>query len=366
MVDNGAMACVRPFMRGAATLVGVASLALGAVACGSGDSGSGAKATASAPTTAAAGAIHGIHRDPPLNVGDQVLPDVTTDDAAPFAFKAPAGKLLVVYFGYTNCPDLCPTTMSEVKLARKALGAQGANIQVAMVTVDPVRDTPPALRTFLAQYFDDAKSLRTEDTKLLAAVEKAFLVRSMVMDAPDGSYQVQHTADTYVVDPTGEVVAEWTFGTRHQDMAADLGTLLTNVGSAAASELEVTGAWIRPTTAENGAAYATITSPVDDVLTGASVASTVAAGVEIHQTTASSMTGDSMGSSDTAPMMSMAPVDSVALPAGQPVAFAPGGYHLMLTKLVGPLTAGSAVDLTMHFKVAGDRTVSFSVKDDMT
>ena len=88
--------------------------------------------------------LHGFVRDPAPNVADVTLPDVS-NDGTEFALKAAPGELLVVYFGYTSCPDFCPTTMSDVKLAR-ARQDDPERIDVAMVTVDPNRDlaTDPA------------------------------------------------------------------------------------------------------------------------------------------------------------------------------------------------------------------------------
>ena len=101
--------------------------------------------------------------------------------------------------------------------------------------------------------------------------------------------------------------------------------------------------------AGNGAAYLTITGGAsDDALTGASVSSSVAAKVELHETVAASGDG-AMGSSTLAPSMAMRPVASIQVPAGKTVSLAPGGYHLMMLQLAKPLVVGQSFELTLTF-----------------
>ena len=91
----------------------------------------------------------GLTRDPAPQVDAVTLPDVSRD-GAPFELRAEPGGLLVVYFGYTNCPDICPTTMADLARALDDLGDDADRVDVAMVTVDPDRDTD-----VLADYVDD-------------------------------------------------------------------------------------------------------------------------------------------------------------------------------------------------------------------
>ncbi len=134
--------------------------------------------------------------------------------------------------------------------------------------------------------------------------------------------------------------------------------------------ITIDGAWARtsPMMAGTGAAYFTITSSVDDVLLGASVDPAIAGSIQLHETkmaTATTMTGDSAMTGDSmAPMMEMAPVDRITLPAGSPVALAPGGLHLMLLDLQAPLEAGQTFTLTVTLDEAGTRDVQVTVRDD--
>lgn len=153
----------------------------------------------------------------------------------------------------------------------------------------------------------------------------------------------------------------------------------TTTEPAAAGKVEVTGVWARtsPAVASAGAAYMQIVngSKGDDALVAVSVAPTVAAKVELHETIAAgpgsgSMSSTTMGTatsmpttSSGAPMMKMVPVDRIAVPAGKTVALAPGGYHVMLLDLAKPLVVGTTIELTLSFEQAGDIKVTAEVRD---
>jgi copper(I)-binding protein len=137
-------------------------------------------------------------------------------------------------------------------------------------------------------------------------------------------------------------------------------------------ELQMEGAWARTSAAgaTMGAAYLTITSPVDDALVDVKVDPAVAMMAQIHEVVMASDTSmapaDSMMSpgSTMAPEMKMQEVDEIALPAGEKVELRPGGYHIMLMQLSKPLEAGTSFDITLVFKNAGEKVVSFTVRDD--
>lgn len=173
------------------------------------------------------GALTGVVRTPPLVVASISLPDVGKG-AAPVTMQAPPHELYLVYFGYTSCPDVCPTTMSDIRVALDGLpDTAAAKVNVAMVTVDPDRDTPEILTGYLAHFFDHSIALRTSDPTELAAAAEAFGVKFDVGTHASGEpYNVAHTAVTYVVDDTGTVVDEWPFGLATDDMTSDLTSLL--------------------------------------------------------------------------------------------------------------------------------------------
>ena len=152
--------------------------------------------------------------------------------SAPFALKAQEGELLVVYFGYTHCPDVCPTTLVAIKNAKKKVGAAlAAKIDLAMVTVDPERDTADVLPRYLGSFMDRFHALIPASDTELRAAEKPFGATSSVTKGADGEVKVVHGGTAYIVDANGDVVDEWPFGIDAASMAHDIEILL-NQGKA--------------------------------------------------------------------------------------------------------------------------------------
>jgi protein SCO1/2 len=166
----------------------------------------------------------GYTREPAPDVADVALPDVA-DDGREFAFRAPAGGLLVVYFGYANCPDVCPTTLANVRGARQDLGDDAERVSLAMVTVDPERDTD-VLAEYVRSFVPAAHALATDDGGDLQAAADRFGVSYQVAERPDGEVEVAHTDHLFAVDDAGTLVLTWPSGTERQDLAGDLEQLL--------------------------------------------------------------------------------------------------------------------------------------------
>jgi protein SCO1/2 len=173
------------------------------------------------------GELQGIVRSEPLVVGEATVTEVTNGvEPGPFPFVADPGELLVVYFGYTNCPDLCPTTLASLRSAKKDLGEDGALVDLAMVTVDPGRDTAEIMNNYLGSFTEEYHALVPASEDELRAAEEAFLVTSDVIEKPDGTFQVDHSANAFVVDENGVVLVEWPFGHAKAGMLNDLGVLI--------------------------------------------------------------------------------------------------------------------------------------------
>lgn len=173
--------------------------------------------------------LAGAVRSPALDVAEVSLPAVDDDGREePLAMQAPPGELYLVYFGYTSCPDVCPTTMSDISVALADLPDDLAErVTVAMATVDPERDTGEVLAGYLEHFFDRSVALRTTDPEALADATDAFGVQFEVEEhAPGEAYDVAHSAVTYVVDDRGTVVVEWPFGFDSEAMTSDLKILL--------------------------------------------------------------------------------------------------------------------------------------------
>ena len=168
--------------------------------------------------------LAGYTLDPAPQVGDLSLPDAAADGSA-MPLQAESGGLLLVFFGYTNCPDVCPLTMAQIRSALRDIDQPG-RVQVAMVTIDPNRDTPETLTNFVRSFVPNAHALRTTDDTVLRPVADRFGVSYSVTTAEDGRVEVAHTGSVFAVDDTGEVRLVWTFGTTADDMSADMSTLL--------------------------------------------------------------------------------------------------------------------------------------------
>lgn len=166
--------------------------------------------------------LSGLQKTPPSAVGSLSLPDASNGDAD-FPFRANGGDFLIVYFGYTSCPDVCPTTLSEVK---KAFAKAGDDIAtrtgLAMITVDPERDDGELLTKYVQSFIDGAHALRTDDDTQLQAVAKGFGTAYSVTKTDSGEPEVVHSGNLYVVDEHGDVVLEWLFGIQSGAIATDL------------------------------------------------------------------------------------------------------------------------------------------------
>jgi protein SCO1/2 len=171
-------------------------------------------------------------REPPLEVGDVTTWEVDAGGAeTEFRFRAPDDGLLLVAFGYTHCPDVCPTTLSDFRTAVRELGDDADRVEVAFYTVDPQRDTPEILNAYLGSFFPGGHPLRS-DGKVLRAAEDAFSVTSKRRVDRDSNILVTHTARSFVVDEDGVVLVEWAFGAGSQVMAEDLRILLDRIDTA--------------------------------------------------------------------------------------------------------------------------------------
>ncbi len=136
------------------------------------------------------------------------------------------GKAVVLFFGYTQCPDVCPTTLSTLAQAMKLLGADADRVQVLFVTIDPARDTP----ALLAQYvpaFDPRFLGLWGDAGATARTAKEFkILYEKVPGATPGSYTMDHSAGTYVFDPQGRLRLYVAYGQGAEVYAHDLRILL--------------------------------------------------------------------------------------------------------------------------------------------
>ncbi len=155
------------------------------------------------------------------------LPDAS---GAPRTLADFKGKVTVVFFGYTQCPDVCPTTLAELAQVKQMLGADGARVQGIFVSIDPERDTPEVLKAYVGSFGPDFVALRgtPEETKAAAKQFKVFFAK--VPGKTEGSYTMDHTAGSYVFDTQGRVRLFTRYGTGAEALASDLKLLLRQAG----------------------------------------------------------------------------------------------------------------------------------------
>ena len=116
-----------------------------------------------------------------------------------------SGKVVVVFFGYTQCPDACPTTMAELAGILKTLGPDASRIQVVFISVDPSRDTPALLKNYVTNFRPDFLALRGDEAQTKQVIRDFKLIVEKVPGKTPDSYTIDHTAGTYVFDPQGRV-----------------------------------------------------------------------------------------------------------------------------------------------------------------
>jgi protein SCO1 len=161
-----------------------------------------------APITNAQATIGG-----PFRLTDQNGKTVTDAD-----FK---GHPSLVFFGFTNCPEVCPTTLFDISEVLNKLGPDAAKVNALFVTVDPERDTPEKLKDYLSSFNPRLTGLGG-DPAALAAVAKAYRVYYKKVPQDGGGYTMDHTAIVYLMDKQGNFVAPFSLKRRPEDSAADL------------------------------------------------------------------------------------------------------------------------------------------------
>ena len=149
----------------------------------------------------------------PFRLVDQNGSAVTQEDMK--------GKPSLLFFGFTHCPDICPTTLFDVSEIYKALGRDGDKVGAYFVTVDPERDTPAILKEYLSSFDPRLRGL-TGDPAAVTAMEKAYRVYSKKVPLDAGGYTMDHTALVYLMDKEGRFVAPFNLKRKPDEAAADL------------------------------------------------------------------------------------------------------------------------------------------------
>jgi len=147
--------------------------------------------------------------------------DLVDQNGKPITDKDLKGRPALVFFGYTHCPDVCPTTLFDVSELMRALGPDADRAAALFITVDPERDTAPVMKDYLSS-FDPHLRAATGDPKAIEAAEKAYRVYAKKVPGENGDYSMDHTALVYLMDKQGRFVAPFSLKRRPEDAAAEL------------------------------------------------------------------------------------------------------------------------------------------------
>jgi protein SCO1 len=154
---------------------------------------------------------------------DFALPDVNGQTKTVKDF---AGKVLVVFFGFAQCPDVCPSTLAEVAEAKRLLGADGDKLQAAFITIDPERDTPQVLKAYMANFDASFVALRGTAEQTAAVAKEFKIFYKKVEGQTATAYTMEHSTGSYVFDPSGRVRLYTRYQLGAQALADDVRLLL--------------------------------------------------------------------------------------------------------------------------------------------
>jgi len=137
-----------------------------------------------------------------------------------------AGKVVVVFFGFTQCPDVCPTSMAELAEVKRLLGADGDKLQAIFITVDPARDTPELLKAYMGNFDPGFLALRPTPEQLPQVAKDFKIYYKKVDGKTKGSYTMDHSAGSYIYDPKGRIRLYNRYGSGAEVLASDIRLLI--------------------------------------------------------------------------------------------------------------------------------------------
>lgn len=168
--------------------------------------------------------FNGASISPPTQVPELTL---KTTDGQPFSTAATRGRYSLFFFGYTNCPDMCPLTLFHIGQIRQRLGEASANVDAYFVTVDPERDTPARLGEYVSKFNAGVTPL-TGSTEELERIKSVFGVIAEKRPAPNSAagYFVDHTGSIFLLDPQSRIALIYQFGADDDLIVEDLTRLV--------------------------------------------------------------------------------------------------------------------------------------------
>lgn len=291
---------------------------------------------------------------------------LTDTEGRPFDFAARSrGRVTVLFFGFTHCPDICPVHMANIAAALGDIGWEARDqVQVVFVSTDPGRDTPERIREWLDKFDPDFIGLRGPLDEVNRVQRGLGLPEAIIEDTEGDDYQVGHAGQVMVFAADDESRFVYPFGTRQSDWAHDLPLLVAGTWAdeqpgfehqtpvtpprvieapdEGLGQVTVSDVYIGvPVTGDLASLYFTIQNHGASVDSLLGVTTPVATRTELHRT----------ARSDGRVVMQQVAV--VPVPSGREVRFTPGERHVMLIDLKRSLEAGDRVDVSLRFSRAG-------------
>jgi protein SCO1/2 len=274
------------------------------------------------------------------------------------------GEYMLLTFGYTHCPDVCPTSLQNMANTLDLLGSVAESVRPIFVTIDPKRDTVEVLAGYVPLFHPRMVGL-TGTPRQVHEAAAAYQAHYTTFEY-QGEYLVDHTAQTYLTGPDGYFLKDFAYGTSAEDMAAEILHIVSDrevaaneAGQAPGSthmsaprDLHIEHPWARASigAGKAGAAYLTIVNHGKEVERLLAAATPVAERAALH--THLMEEG----------VMKMRPLQAIEVAPGEPTVLEPGGIHIMLTGLQRPLTEGETFPLTLIFQAAGSIEVDVIVQ----
>ena len=152
--------------------------------------------------------------------------ELTDHNGQPRTLADFKGKAVVVFFGFTQCPDVCPTSMSELAQAKELLGADGDRLQGIFISIDPERDTPEIMQAYMGSFDPSFLALYAKPDELPELAKRFKIYYKKVIGSTPETYTMDHSAGSYIFDPQGKVRLYFRYGSGAQAMADDVKQLL--------------------------------------------------------------------------------------------------------------------------------------------
>jgi len=151
---------------------------------------------------------------------------LTKADGSEFRLSDQRGKIVLLFFGYTSCPDFCPTTLAEMRLVMNQLGDKAQNVQLVFISVDPKRDTPEKIQAYTEQFDPSFIGLSGSLSDLEPVWQSYSIYREEIQSDSSMGVIVNHTVRMYLVDPQGNLRLSYAYGTPVNDIVHDIELLL--------------------------------------------------------------------------------------------------------------------------------------------